>query len=174
MTSRRQMLKSSLALAAGAIGFGAARKAVGGAESPAAEAVPNGNPPGSLAIQARNVHAVVEGRPPGHGPVGGGRTSLSGDLVDGSGAPLGRFLGVSTAFDADLGTPTSVESHAFQLPDGTIHGMGTVVRPGDEAVFAIVGGTGRYLGARGSYVARHLPVELGGDGSAAFTMTFTR
>jgi hypothetical protein len=51
--------------------------------------------------------------------------------------------------------------------------MGSVGRDG-ESVFAIVGGTGRYLGARGSYVARRLPVELGGDGSAAFTMTFSR
>ena len=65
-----------------------------------------------------------------------------------------------------------VESHAFRLPDGTIHGMGTA--DGADSVFAIVGGTGRYVGARGSYTARHMPIELGGDGSAAFTMTFTR
>jgi len=175
MTSRRQMLKSSLALAAGAIGFGAAKKAIGGAETPA-KAPPNGRPPRSLTIQGRDMHAILEERPLGHGPVAGGRTALSGELVDPSGASLGRFLGTSTAFDVDPGDRSgavSMESHTFQLADGTIHGMGTV-QPGSDTVFAIVGGTGRYLGARGSYLARHMPIELGGDGSAAFTMTFSR
>lgn len=171
MTSRRQMLKSSLALAAGAIGLGAARKAMGGAESPAVQSPSNGKPPRTLTIEGRNVHALVEGRPLGHGPVAGGRTTISGELVDTSGAALGRFLGTSTAFDTP--EPSAVESHTFQLTDGTIHGMGTV-QPGSQTVFAIVGGTGRYLGARGSYAARHMPIELGGDGSAAFTMTFSR
>jgi len=108
----------------------------------------------------------------GHGPTAGGRAAITGDIVDASGAFVGRFLGTSTSFDP--GDATSLESHTFQLDDGTIHGMGTVARPGSDEVFAIVGGTGRYLGARGSYVARHMPIELGGDGSAAFTMTFSR
>ncbi|HXJ67084.1 MAG TPA: hypothetical protein VNN79_25300 [Actinomycetota bacterium] len=172
MTSRRQMLKSSLALAAGAVGFGAARKAMEGAD-PVVKASPDGKPPRSLEIQGRNVHALVEGRPLGHGPAAGGRTALSGELIDASGAFLGRFLGTSIAFDPDEAGAAAMESHTFQLDDGTLHGMGTV-QPETDTVFAIVGGTGRYLGARGSYVARHMPIELGGDGSAAFTMTFAK
>ena len=173
MTSRRQMLKSSLALAAGALGIGAARKALGGADQPAAAAAGPGRTPKTLSLSARDVHAVLDGRPVGHGPQAGDRTMLSGELVDGTGRSLGRFLGTATTFDATTAGGSAVESHTFQLPDGTLHGIGAV-EPGNESVFAIVGGTGRYLGARGSYVARQMPIEFGGDGSAAFTMTFTR
>ncbi len=170
MTSRRQMLKSSLALAAGAVGIGAARTALGGADPSAA--VATGRPPRSLSLSARDLHAVVDARPAGHGPRAGDRTVLSGELVDADGTSLGRFLGIVTTFDAT--TPASaVESHTFQLADGTLHGMGSSA-PAGESMFAIVGGTGRYHGARGSYVARQTPVELGGDGSAAFTMTFAK
>jgi hypothetical protein len=171
MTSRRQMLKSSLALAAGAVGIGAARTALGGADPPAAAAT--GRLPTRLSLSARHVHAVVEGRPLGQGARAGDRTVLSGELVDAEGTSLGRFLGISTAFDATSPGTSAVESHTFQLADGTLHGTGTA-EAGGESVFAIVGGTGRYHGARGSYVARQMPVELGGDGSAAFTMTFAR
>jgi hypothetical protein len=172
------MLKSSLALAAGAVGFGAARKAIGsgGSDQPATP-VPKGEMPATLTLTGRNLHAVSNGRPVGHGPTAGERTALSGELVDLNGALRGDFFISSTAFgspvDAGPGGVPTVESHTFRLPDGTIHGMGTAAPDGDS-VFAIVGGTGRYLGARGSYTARHMPVELGGDGSAAFAMTFTK
>ena len=43
-----------------------------------------------------------------------------------------------------------------------------------ENVFAIVGGTGKYLGVTGSYVARQNPLETGGDGTAEFTLTLQR
>ena len=39
------------------------------------------------------------------------------------------------------------------------------------ATFAVIGGTGRYSGATGSYVARQSRRELGGDGTAEFTLT---
>jgi hypothetical protein len=175
MTSRRQMLKSSLALAAGAVGIGAARKAMGsGGSDPPAPPRPAGRMPKGMTLSGRDVHAVAAGRPAGHGPVAGERTALSGKLVDDSGAAIGDFFVSSTTFGSPLDdAPSTVESHTFRLPDGTIHGMGTA-DAGRDSVFAIVGGTGRYLGARGSYTARHMPIELGGDGSAAFTMTFTR
>ncbi|HEY7282028.1 MAG TPA: hypothetical protein VID47_10580 [Actinomycetota bacterium] len=173
MTSRRQMLKSSLALAAGAVGIGAARTAMKGGDPPAEAATRTVRSGNSLSLTARDVHVLGDGRPVGHGPQAGDRTVLSGELVDAGGRPLGRFLGTATTFDGASPGDSAVESHTFQLPDGTLHGMGTVER-GGESVFAIVGGTGRYLGARGSYVATRMPIELGGDGTAAFTMTFAR
>ena len=39
-----------------------------------------------------------------------------------------------------------------------------------ENVYAVVGGTGRYAGARGSYTARQHPQELEGDGTAEFAL----
>jgi hypothetical protein len=47
-------------------------------------------------------------------------------------------------------------------------GMGSV-EPGRHA-FAVVGGTGRYAGARGAYVASQHLRELGGDGTAHFVL----
>lgn len=60
--------------------------------------------------------------------------------------------------------------HTFKLRDGTIVGTGTAGRL--EGVFAILGGTGRYAGARGTYVARQRHHEFGGDGAAEFVLTF--
>ena len=37
--------------------------------------------------------------------------------------------------------------------------------------YAIIGGTGRYLGARGQYTATQHHSDLGGDGTATYDMT---
>lgn len=68
--------------------------------------------------------------------------------------------------------PGSLELHTFVFPEGTIVGSGTATAGSpSEGTFAITGGTGRYLGARGSYVARQNHVDFGGDGTATFTLT---
>jgi hypothetical protein len=61
----------------------------------------------------------------------------------------------------------SVESHLFQLDDGTITGTGTVTDEGVGA-FTITGGSGRYAGARGTYVTRQCADHSGG-GTAEYT-----
>jgi hypothetical protein len=142
---------------------------MGGADSPVTNPIPNA-PSGTLSLGGRNVRAVVEGRPLGHGPAAGDRTMMTGDLLGADGTSIGRFLGTSTTFEPGAMGSQALESHTFQLADGTLHGMGAA----GDTEFAIVGGTGRYLGASGSYTARYMPIELGGDGSAAFRMTFSR
>jgi hypothetical protein len=62
---------------------------------------------------------------------------------------------------------TVMQIHNFQLEDGTLVGVGAAA-VGAEGVFTIVGGSGRYLGATGSYVATQDPYETGGDGTARF------
>jgi hypothetical protein len=61
----------------------------------------------------------------------------------------------------------SVETHLFQLDDGTLTGTGTVT---DEGVgtFTITGGSGRYAGARGTYTSRQSADHSGG-GTAEYT-----
>jgi hypothetical protein len=67
---------------------------------------------------------------------------------------------------------TSLQQHTFSLPEGTIVGSGVATYDAEsEDTFAIVGGTGRYLGATGSYTARQRYRELGGNGTAEFRMT---
>jgi hypothetical protein len=68
--------------------------------------------------------------------------------------------------------PGSLEQHTFILPDGNIFGTGVSASSTDgEGQFAVIGGTGRYHGARGSYVARQSHVDFGGNGAATFTFT---
>jgi hypothetical protein len=68
--------------------------------------------------------------------------------------------------------PGSLEQHTFVFPDGTLFASGLTTSGRDsEGQFAITGGTGRYLGARGSYTARQSHVDFGGNGTATFTLT---
>jgi hypothetical protein len=105
----------------------------------------------------------------GHLPREGERISVRGDLHAQPGeAPVGEFFATAIAF-GDASHPALAErqeTHTFKLHDGSIFGTGTA--GGLHGSFAVLGGTGRYAGAQGTYVARQAHVELGGDGTAEF------
>ena len=108
-------------------------------------------------------------------PVKGERLTSYGELLDRpNGTKVGEFSSAVFALGSPFGVmpagATSLEYHSFNLHDGTIIGLGTGAA-GGESVFAIVGGTGRYAGARGTYVAHQRPRELGGNGTAEFRLT---
>ena len=89
--------------------------------------------------------------------------------------PGGKVVGHFTAAHLTHDSPfaaaaSSLEIHTFALEAGSIHGLGMVAR-GTEGHFLILGGTGRYAGARGSYVAHQHVRELGGDGTSEFHLT---
>ena len=64
-----------------------------------------------------------------------------------------------------------METHQVTFHDGSIVGIGTLGDLyGAPSAHAIIGGTGRYEGASGSYIARQRPIELGGDGTADFDL----
>jgi hypothetical protein len=110
-------------------------------------------------------------RKPGDRILPGDRGSVTGMLVDPqTGENRGRFFGTRMAFSNDAGAHAdgSMEFHTFSLDDGTILGMGSVF--GGANVFSIVGGTGRYAGANGTYRAEQRLRELGGDGTASFVI----
>jgi hypothetical protein len=106
----------------------------------------------------------------------GTRLTVLADLVDGVGATVGSLTGVSHCTAAPLSSDDSpvgaVEMHTLRLHDGTILAMGTApaVAWGTGA-FAVVGGTGRYAGATGSYVAEQQNDAGGGHGCARYTLT---
>ena len=136
--------------------------------------------PIELRLYGRNRHVQGEGpRARWARPERGQRQVVFGELLDGpvgaAGVKVGEFYATCTCVNAPFGAgPLAagfVEHHSLNLGDGTLTGMGT--SHGEESTFAIVGGTGRYAGARGSYVARQLPVELGGDGTAELVLTVT-
>ena len=124
----------------------------------------------TLVLYAREVVADTQDGRAGAVPMRGDRLTLRGELrhrPDGRAA--GELHGASFALHgpgAHASDTERLELHTFKLHDGTIIGSGT--SGALEGEFAILGGTGRYAGARGTYVARQNRRELGGDGTAEF------
>src|SRR3989442_1021018 len=83
-------------------------------------------------------------------PRKGDRYAVYGELHDGSGTKVGEFfsqnVGVDSPFQITGAGVGSFEIHTLSLPGGTIVGVG--VGAGRERSYAIVGGTGKYTGAR--------------------------
>jgi hypothetical protein len=156
--TRRGALARGLAVLGGLIGLGASE--AGAARASA-----------SLVLYGRNVAGDSRGRSV---PERGDRLTLRGELLDAHGRAIGELHGAVLtlrgpgARDSDA---ERLELHTFELRDGTIVGSGT--SGALEGEFAILGGTGRYAGARGTYVARHNRREHGGDGTAEFRLTLT-
>jgi hypothetical protein len=112
-------------------------------------------------------------------PPEGVRMLTRGEIVDApaKGRKVGDFYAtyyrLSAPGKVPHSAPGSLELHTFVFADGTIVGSGIgSAAPHSEGQFAIVGGTGRYLGVTGAYAARQGHAELGGDGTAVFTFTF--
>jgi hypothetical protein len=170
---RRSILKRGLLVVGGAIGLGSisrvpearAQQAEGRSDAPAST---------TLTLHGRDWHLFAADLRRGEVPEKGDRVAVYGELLaQQEGEKVGEFYASCVVVNSPFGVSplaaASLEIHTFNLADGTITGMGTALA--DESVFAIIGGTGRYLGARGSYVARQQPIELGGDGTARFDLT---
>ena len=165
MTTRRNAVSRALMALAGVAGMGA----VG---SSGAKLVPPSEP-SALVLRGRNWR-TIEGRL-GELPTEGERISVRGDLIDESESkPIGEFYAAGFAIGGGSHPAHGerLELHTFKLQDGTIIGSGTAGQL--EGVFAILGGTGRYAGARGTYIARQRHHDFGGDGSAEFELKLTR
>lgn len=172
--SRRTVLRRGLlaiGALAGVVGLaGVAEKARSG-ELLAA------NPAGveTLKLYGSNWHLAAPDLRRGELPRRGDQVSVSGSLSHAQGdAETGTFFASVVHLDSAGGhgsySSAQLETHTFQLPGGTLVGMGTTTGSGENA-FAIVGGTGRYLGATGSYISKQSPLETGGDGTAEFILS---
>jgi hypothetical protein len=165
MTTRRNAVSRGLLALAGLAGVGAA--SAGGLKLAAT------SEPSDVVLYGRNWR-TSQGRL-GELPTEGERISVRGELIDAvQGTPVGEFY--AAAFAVGGGPHPAhgerLELHTFKLRDGTIIGSGTAGQL--EGVFAILGGTGRFAGARGTYVARQRHQDFGGDGSAEFVLKLTR
>ena len=126
-----------------------------------------------LVLRAQQLRLSAPTFRKGKQPAAGERMSVAAELTNGADEVVGHLSGEFVA----LGTPgakpaSALENHTFVFVDGTLVGSGTTSRDLSQAdTFAIVGGTGRYIGARGTYTARQRPVELGGDGTAEYEFT---
>jgi hypothetical protein len=167
-TTRRGMIGRLALLAGGAAGAGVAWRA-GSSGDDAAAVAPAGQKPVKRSTTTMRLHgadwrlAATTGEPgklrgPGDVPVPKGR------ILDERRRELGIFRAAALPGSAGV-----FQLHTFDLAEGAILGIGG--NRLDEATYAIVGGTGRFAGATGSYLARQSPREAGGDGTAEFTLT---
>lgn len=160
--SRRSVLKGGAVAAAGALGWGAAAatRGAGTATSAAASS--------SLTLTGTRWRS-------GSSSTGPGSLAGQGELLGQGGAPLGSFASTRLAVPSGTGgVAPGAELQTFNLTEGTIFGIGTPPARGEgEAAYAILGGTGAYAGATGTYTADQRPLNRGGDGTANFSFTFT-
>ncbi len=169
---RRTLLRRGLLLFGALVGGRAAITSVADAAHVSPPAQPGST---TFTFGGRNLTArMAQGQ--AMRPRVGDRLGVWGELLGPDGTQRGEFYAASVCMRTPFGDSpfgaTTLDMQTFNLPEGSIVGMGTGQLVDETtAVYAIVGGTGRYLGARGSYVARQQPYGLGGDGSAEFTFT---
>ena len=87
------------------------------------------------------------------------RPASAGAMPD-RGARTGSFRSVPLGGGAHL--------HLFSFDDGMLIGLGRGLSMG---AYAVVGGTGRFAGISGAYVAEQTPATTGNEGTALFTIT---
>lgn len=174
-TNRREALGRAFALLGAAVGMGAASKNLTAAPQ---EIPPEASKGKQLVLQARFLRIGSQDLRRGELPQAGTRMMAKADIVSSTSkdGKVGEFLAtyhrVSTPGKVADHEPGSLEQHTFILPEGTLFGSGVSTSGLEsEGQFAILGGTGRFHGARGSYISRQSHVDLGGNGTATFTFT---
>lgn len=164
-TTRASLLKRLALLAGGAVGVGVAARSAGDG-TPVPATPPVARPATTqLTLHGRDWRLSRPGVAAGKLPGPDDTVVPAGRIVDARGGDLGLFRA-----SALPGLP-AFHLHTFDLADGTILGIGA--NKLDDGSFAIVGGTGRYAGASGTYTARQRPRDLGGDGTADFHLNLS-
>ncbi|HEX4930754.1 MAG TPA: hypothetical protein VFV62_08575 [Gaiellaceae bacterium] len=166
--SRRSLIGRGFVGLAAAIGLGAGAGVTAARTSGSGEAAPR-----TLKLDGRGWTLTTPGRRIGERVQPGDRSAVHGQLLEGD-RVVGSFFGSRLAAPSQSGgldADASLELHTFTLEGGTILGMGSSLP--EAGVFAIVGGSGIYANARGSYTAEQQSYELGGNGSASFVLSLT-
>jgi len=179
---RRSLLQRGLLLLAGAVGLVTAEQRTAG---PAVAAAPSrrepGAPPGSttLKLYGRRWRPQPHAHLLGRRSEGGDHLVGYGELRDTpDGALVGRFCTNGFCPDFPFGNTVAVaptiEFQTLTLNSGTLFGMAaTGPEAGSERMYAILGGTGRFAGARGTYAARTTSAESLGRSTVEFILTLT-
>jgi len=164
-TDRRTVLKRGVFAAAAAAAAALAIRP--GDQRPGLAAVPIGGGK-TIELFGRGWHADAD-----KVPSKGDSYSVYGELLASpEGDKCGEFYAACLAIDSPFQVTGqgigSLEIHTLVLAEGSIVAMGA--GSGVERSFAIVGGTGKYTGARGSYTANQDTYGLGGRGTAALKL----
>ena len=176
-TSRRALMKQGLWIMAGAAGVGLAGTGVAAGTRLPSSAAPAGAvhvaaaTPTHLLLFVRDIRFA--GRSSRAGARSGTRTDSAssvaphGQLQDSAGSHVGSFSGGTLP-----GSDGHIAFQRFTLADGTLIGMGSGRL--DDEEYAVVGGTGRYAGAAGSYRTQIRPGAHGRDAEFAIDVTGTK
>ena len=165
---RRDAVRQATVLLAGLFGFGVANAP----SALAASARAGASHPTSFVVHGVDWHLDSESGRAGLPAVPGERATVYGTLVaEPGGASVGEFQAASFFGDSPFSASeaASLEQHVFHIAGDAIFGIGSASDSG--GVFAVVGGSGRFAGARGSYTAQQSAHETGGDGTARFEFT---
>jgi len=164
-TSRRSLITRGFWLFAGAVGAGVAGNAVMNGNRPApataassaktVSAVTQASP-ATLTLHVRDVRFTSPDLEPGAIPGSNILVSPHGDLRDDGGTIVGRLSGGMLP-----GSGGQIAVQRFELTDGMLIGMGSGLLDGAE--YSLVGGTGRYAGAIGTYTTSIDSGERGRD-----------
>jgi hypothetical protein len=164
-TPRRTLLQRGLALLGGALGVGAVggevhARAETGARAQTLQLLGRRRTTARLAGAARDAHP---------------HAVSSGDLLDATGnETIGSFHTNGFCLETRLGSPIPSDSNiAFQtfvLADGSLFGLGAGPSPAGDRTCAVLGGTGRYAGAQGTYLER-VPSRPAGRDAVEFIFT---
>ena len=123
--------------------------------------------PLTLSMFVRDVRFTTPGLKPGKLPDFGSAMSPKGRLEGPIGDHLGRFSsGILPGSDGHVAV------QRFTFSDGSLIGMGSGHLDGEE--YAVVGGTGRFAGAIGSYKVTLQPGSSGRDAEFAISLTGTK
>jgi hypothetical protein len=155
--SRRSLLQKGLLCAGAMFGVQLATREPERAKLPSAAAGAM-----TLAFYADTLRGRAHGQLPGKLPVWNGGANRHGDLLDGPGGKkVGEFAANSFGTGGGAGG-SNFEMQTVKLTEGTLFGIGAAGNADDEKVHAIVGGTGRFAGAKGSFVVRRSDRKRGG------------
>jgi hypothetical protein len=147
---RRTLLQRGLALLAGAVGLGVAGGAGG-------DGVPAPGSGGTLRLYGRRCASPRS--PRGDGLTRATHVISSGDLLEGpEGHVVGSFhtnaLCLATPLGPTLAAASNIEFHTFTLESGTLFALAAGPAAAGLGSGAVIGGTGRFAGARGTYVGQ--------------------
>ena len=171
--TRRRALRDALLLVGGALGAGALSERITRRDATAAGAQAQEQ----FTLFGQGWTRFASDRLPGQVAQRGDRLTTEAQLFDRlDGHAVGVFYaaGFTVRHPATTGGGSALELHTFELADGSIIGSGAAGSSGRTGVFAILGGTGRYHGATGSYVAEQGPFDGNGNGTARFSFTLLR
>jgi hypothetical protein len=166
---RRTLLQRGLVAVGAALGLGVAHRRAS-AWADAGPATPARDTGRTLRLfgRGRTVAAAGVGR--------SSRALRRCELLDGpDGRTVGEFFAsgfqLETAFGPQPAAASNIELHTFRLGEDTLFGIGAPLPRGPERTHALLGGTGRFAGARGSYVEREVEGGASGRGRVEFVVT---